>query len=48
MAVNELCKDIMSNTSLPMSKRVELVREIRILGRMPCSETSRWMGRPQK
>lgn len=30
MTVNELCKDIMSNSDLPMSKRIELTREIRI------------------
>lgn len=30
MTVDQVCKDIMSNSDLPMSKRVELVREIRI------------------
>ena len=29
MTVNDLCRDIMSDTKLPMSKRLELVREVR-------------------
>jgi hypothetical protein len=29
ITVDQLCKDIMANQDLPMTKRVELVREIR-------------------
>lgn len=29
MTVDDLCKDIMSNNDLTMSKRLELVREVR-------------------
>lgn len=30
MTVQDLCSEIMKNSTLPMSKRIELVREIRI------------------